>query len=149
MSLSLFAHHARQSTIPTIARSVGFPLARRPRNFWRRWNLYKQSLRAPAKQSRNEQGWIASAYALMRFGELLPCEARAASVAGSSLRLLAMTTSRLLASRYLAFTGRFPWLSCGTPRFSDIWECVHSQPSAFLENTSVARPGRGNGFPSA
>jgi len=39
-----------------------------------------------------KQEWIASAYALRRFGGLLPCEARAASGAGSSLSLLAMTS---------------------------------------------------------
>src|ERR1700694_5538615 len=43
-------------------------------------------------------------------------------------------------------TGRLAWLACGTARFRDIWECVQSQPSAFPENTMVARPGRGNGF---
>jgi hypothetical protein len=34
------------------------------------------------------------------------------------------------------------WLVCGTPRFSDMWECVQSQPSAFLENTIVERPAK-------
>src|ERR1700722_12901804 len=58
--------------------------------------------------------------------------------------LLAMTRSRLLASPYHPFTGRLAWLACGTPRFSDMWGCVQSQPSAFPENTRVARPGRGN-----
>jgi len=41
---------------------------------------------------RTKKEWIASAYALRRFGGLLPCEARAASGAGSSLSLLAMTS---------------------------------------------------------
>ena len=50
-----------------------------------------------------------------------------------------------------AFTGRSAWLACGTPRLSDMWECVQSQPSPspFLVKTMVARPGRGNGWPSA
>src|SRR5713226_9574431 len=46
-----------------------------------------------AKQSMSpcEDRWIASAFALRRFGGLVPCEACAASVEGSSLSLLAMT----------------------------------------------------------
>src|SRR5579863_2604915 len=64
-------------------------------------------------------------------------------------------------SPHHALTGRLAWLVCGTPRLSDMWECVHSQPWGFswrfswvfswanFENTMVARPGRGNGLPSS
>ena len=53
-----------------------------------------------------------------------------------------------VAEHQRAFTGRLAWLVCGTPRFSDMWEWTQSQRSAVLENTMVARPGRGNGVPS-
>ena len=49
---------------------------------------------------------------------------------------------------FYVFTGRLAWLACGTPRLSDMWQWMQSQPSAFPENTRVARPGRGKGLPS-
>jgi hypothetical protein len=33
---------------------------------------------------------------------------------------------------HYAFTGRLAWLVRGTPRFSDMWECVQSQLPPFL-----------------
>jgi hypothetical protein len=86
------------------------------------------------------------------------------AVSGGSLM---SATGRLLASEFaerplcakcghrenagfdpLGLHRRLAWLACGTPRLSDMWECTHNQPSAFPENTRVARPGRGNGWPS-
>ena len=43
-----------------------------------------------------------------------------------------------------AFTGLFAWLACGTPRLSDMCECVQSHASPSFANTSVARPGMTN-----
>ena len=51
--------------------------------------------------------------------------------------------------RYRAFTARSAWLVCGTPRFSDMCECVHTHAPSTLLNTIVARPGRSNVVPSS
>src|SRR3954451_4731226 len=49
---------------------------------------------------------------------------------------------------YLVFTGRFANDCCGTPRLSDMCECVQSQSPFSLLKTMVARPGRSKGEPS-
>jgi hypothetical protein len=64
------------------------------------------------------------------------------------LTLVARQNHELTLNQKLDLTTPSPadlaWLVCGTPRWSDMRECVHSQPSAFLENTIVARPDRGD-----
>src|SRR5271167_175007 len=122
MSLSLFVHLIQPSTILTIASLAVFQHVRRPRNSWLRLKWSKPE-RRPLERDAFRLRWQDHFSLAPRAGrgELYVC-------------LIAI----FLIMPH-AFTGRLAWLVCGTPRFSDMWECVHSQRSAFPENTRVAR----------
>src|SRR5437879_2258012 len=57
---------------------------------------YRHCERSEAIHRAAKEEWIASTFALWRFGGLAPCEACAASVEGSSHSLLAMTASNTI-----------------------------------------------------
>ncbi len=83
-----------------------------------------------------------------RAGTILPVRLRARAKSRRDRRARAVVGGW---RGYIALMGRCAWLSAGTPRASDMWECTATQaspPSAFGTSASVVRPGRGKGVPS-